>query len=73
MSLRTEKKTLTIRGESFEVDYSYCLDEEGEHYVTAKMGDANLKQAWDQYNAKHGTNVGPFATPKHQSHSNAVA
>lgn len=46
----------------FEIDYSYYVDWEGEHFVTPEMGDANLKQAWDQYIAKHGTHVGPFAT-----------
>lgn len=46
----------------FEIDYSYFVDSEGDHFVTPEMGDANLKQAWDQYNAKHSTKVGPFAS-----------
>ena len=44
----------------FEIDYSYFVDSEGDHFVTPEMGDAILKQTWDQYNAKYGTKVGPL-------------
>jgi len=62
MILSTRKEKLRIRGEEFEINYSYYLDADSDmEFCTDEMADQNLKQAWDQYNAKHQSNVGPFA------------
>ena len=59
MTTHTEKRLLMYRGEQFEVDYTYLLDDTGAQFITPEMGDANLAQVYDQYNKKYGTNVKP--------------